>query len=62
METSGIVSQLDVPSNIVDGVATGRVLRAMNPLILECTEERFGHRIIIAYTGPPNGLTNVQFA
>ncbi|MGH3403022.1 MAG: hypothetical protein ACRDRJ_11070, partial [Streptosporangiaceae bacterium] len=24
----------------------------MNPLILQCREERFGHRIIIAYSRP----------
>ena len=61
VESFGIVSEFDVPGNIVDGVAAGRVLGAVDPLVLQGGEERFGHRIIVAYPGAPDGMPEVIF-
>src|SRR5204863_6742193 len=60
VESFGIVSEFDVSGNIVDGVAAGRVLGAVDPLVLQGGEERFGHRVVVAGPGPADGLPDVQ--
>ena len=46
-ETFWIVPEFDVPHNVPAGMLAGRILSTVNPLVLQCGEERFGHRIVI---------------
>jgi hypothetical protein len=39
METSGIVAEFDVADHVIAGVFTSGVLGAVNPLILQGSEE-----------------------
>src|SRR6201989_1201389 len=56
MPTPRIVPEFDVPHNVTARMLTGRILGAMNPLVLQCSEERFGHCIVIADPGAADGL------
>ena len=56
METSGIVSDFYVTRNVVHGVFPGRILGAINAFVLQCREERLGHRIVIADSGAAGGV------
>ncbi len=64
VETSPIVEALDVFDNLAAGLCAGRVDGAVEPLILERPEERFGHRVIPADSGPADRgphLVGVEF-
>src|SRR5258708_10656777 len=37
-----------------------RILGTVNPLVLQCREERLRHRVIVAYPGAANGLAEVM--
>ena len=60
MDTTTVVSELDVPGDITSGMFTGRILRAMHTLNLQHSEERLRHRIIETDTGPPDRLDDLQ--
>jgi hypothetical protein len=60
VETSRIVEQFDVAGNIPSRVFPGRVLGPMYPLSLQRREERFRQSVVIADTGPPDRLANVE--
>src|SRR6266545_1421426 len=60
METFGIVSEFYVARNVVDGVSAGRILGTVNAFGFERTEERFGHGVVVAAAGPPDGLPDVE--
>jgi hypothetical protein len=42
-------------------VLAGRILGAVNALVLECREERLGHRIVIADSGPAGRVPEAVF-
>ena len=37
----------------------GRILGAVDTLVLQRSEERFSHRIIVAYPGAPDGMPDI---
>src|SRR6266851_10181761 len=41
---------------------TGRILGAVDALVLQSGEERFGHRIVVADPGAPDGMPEVIFS
>ena len=51
-----IVPEFDVPHNVTARVLTGRILGAIDTLVLQRREERLGHRIIVADPGAADGL------
>jgi hypothetical protein len=57
---AGVIPALNVPGYIAVGVRAGGVLRAVDPLVLQCSEERFRHGIIVAYPGPPHRLPEMM--
>jgi len=57
----GIVPEFDVPHNVAARVLTGRILGAVNALVLQCREERLGHRIVIADPGAAGGVPEAVF-
>jgi hypothetical protein len=59
--TLRIVPEFDVPHNVMARVLAGRILGAVNPLVLQRREERLGHRIVIADPGAAGGLPEAVF-
>ena len=55
MQTLTVVEHLDVVGNSCTGVAAGREHRPVDQLVLQRREERFGHSIVPAHPGPPDG-------
>ena len=60
METFGIVSDFDVLSDIPAGMFTGGIDSPVDELVLQGTEERLGHGIIITDSGAADRLTQVE--
>ena len=60
MTAAGVIPALNVPGYIAVGVRAGGVLRAVDPLVLQCSEERLRHRIIVADLGAADGLPEVM--
>ena len=42
-------------------VLAGRILGTVDALVLQSGEERFGHRIIVAYPGAADGMPDAIF-
>ena len=58
----GIVPEFNVPHNVPARVLTGRILGTVDALVLQRSEKRFGHRIIITYPGAADGMPQVMFS
>src|SRR5689334_15726771 len=58
--TLRIVPEFDVPHNVTARMLTGRILGAVDTLVLKRGEERLGHRIIVADPGAADGLPEVM--
>jgi len=56
-----IVPEFDVPHNVPARVLAGRILGPVDAFVLQCGEERFGHRVIVAYSGAADGMPEVMF-
>jgi hypothetical protein len=59
--TSEIVPEPDVPVNVTVCVRSGRKLGTVNSLVLQDSEERFSHRVIIANSGPAGRMPELCF-
>ena len=59
VETFRIVVHFDVPGNVAPSVFPGGINGPVDELVLQCREERFRHRVVIAYPGPPHRLPDV---
>src|SRR6185437_6342658 len=59
--TPGIVPEFDVPHNVTVRMLPSRIFGPVNPLVLQCGEERPGHRIIVTGPGAPGGLPDTVF-
>src|SRR5260370_15251661 len=55
-----IVPEFDVPHDVPARVLTSRILGPVDALVLQCGEERFGHRIIVADPGAADGMPEVM--
>ena len=55
MASAGIVAELDVSGNVAVRTVAGRIDGAVDPLVLQRREERFGERVVVA-----NGLFEVK--
>jgi hypothetical protein len=58
--TLRIVPEFDVPDNVTVRMIASRILGTVNPLVLQCSEERLRHRIIVAYPGAAGGLAEAM--
>ena len=58
--TSAIVPELDVPGNVTVCVRPGRILGTVNSLVLQDSEERFSHRVIVANSGPADRMPELM--
>jgi hypothetical protein len=61
MPTFRIVPEFDVPHNVTARVLTGRILGAVNALVLQCREERLGHRIVVTDPGTADRVPEAVF-
>src|SRR5260370_39230194 len=61
VKTLPIVTQFDVARNITHGLFAGRIDCAVHELFLEGREERLRCRVVIAYAGSPERLTEPEF-
>src|ERR1017187_8097886 len=60
VKTLPIVTQFDVARNITHGLFAGRIDCAVHELFLEGGEERLGRRVVVAYSGSPERLTEPE--
>ena len=58
--TFRIVPEFDVPHNVTARVLTSRILGAVNALVLQSSEERLRHRIVVTDPGAADGLPEVM--
>src|SRR6266851_6080425 len=61
METSLIIAEFDPPRNIIPGLLPRRVGCPVNQLDFQRSVYRFGESVIVADSGPPDGLPYPEF-
>ena len=55
-----IIPEFDVPNNVTVRMFASRILGTVNPLVLQCSEEGLGHRIVVADPGAADGLAEAM--
>src|ERR1700730_17211294 len=59
--TPQIVPEFDIPHNVAARMLTGRILGAVDTLVLKRGEERLRHSIVVTYPGAADGLLEVMY-
>ena len=59
--TPRIVPEFDVPHNVAARMLAGRILGAVDTLVLQRGEERLRHGIVVTYPGAADGLPEVMY-
>src|SRR5437899_613624 len=61
VEPFRVVPELDIAGDVRSRVCAGWVRGSVNAFVLQCREERLGHRVIIADSGSSYRLAQSEF-